>query len=200
MEIFNNRIKRTTINISIIIFISLLMFIFQPQSNHLFSYDYIYINQGEWWRIISNSFCHTNLPHFLMNCLGLIVITTLFIKTFKESSIWPLFIFSSIFISFCIYFIEAENIRYVGLSGVLHALFAYGVCRDCLRKDRWGYILACALLIKLASEQYFGASQTTRELINASVLVNAHLYGAISGATFTMLNFSKKTLFNNFFK
>lgn len=187
MEIFNNRIKRTTINTSIIICISLLMLIFQPHSDYLFAYDYKEIHQGEWWRIISNSFCHTNLPHFLMNSLGLIVITALFIKTFKESSIWPLFIFSSIFISFCIYFIEAENIRYVGLSGVLHSFFAYGVCRDCLRKERWGYILGSALIIKLVNEQYFGASQATTELINASVLINAHFYGAIAGVAFFIL-------------
>ena len=192
MEIFNNRIKRTTINISIIIFISLLMFIFQPHSDYLFAYDYREIQQGEWWRIISNSFCHTNLPHFLMNCLGLITITILFIKTFKQSSIWPLFIFSSIFISFCIYFIEAENMRYVGLSGVLHGFFAYGVCRDCLRKDRWGYILGGALIMKLVSEQYIGSSLATIELINAPVLVNAHFYGAIAGLLFFILKDARK--------
>ena len=179
--------KKLIINITIIICISLFMFIFQPHSDYLFAYEYREIQQGEWWRFISNSFCHTNLPHFLMNSLGLIVITALFIKTFKEASIWPLFIFSSIFISFCIYFIEAENIRYVGLSGVLHGFFAYGVCRDCLRRDRWGYILAGALIAKLISEQYFGSSQAATELINAPVLVNAHFYGAIAGVVFFIL-------------
>ncbi|WP_413701511.1 rhombosortase [Psychromonas sp. KJ10-10] len=86
-----------------------------------------------------------------------------------------------------LFYLEPEIIWYVGFSGVLHALFSYAVAHDVQQKSKWGAILGIALIIKILYEQVYGAQQSTIELIDAPVLVNAHLYGAIAGIVFYCL-------------
>ena len=119
-----------------------------------------------------------------MNLAGLVITLGLFIDAFKTIRIFPLIIFSSLFISVCLFFFDKEVIWYVGLSGVLHALFSYGAAQDIAKKDPWGYLLGAGFVIKIIYEQIFGAMQSTVDLIAAEVLINAHLYGAISGLIF----------------
>jgi membrane associated rhomboid family serine protease len=37
------------------------------------------------------------------------------------------------------------------------------------------------VILKVSHEQYFGASQEIADLINASVAIDAHLFGSLSG-------------------
>ena len=122
-----------------------------------------------------------------MNLLGLIITLLLFINTFKPILILPLIIFNSLFIGSALFLFEPEISSYVGLSGVLHGLFSYGVVNDIRKKDNWGYILGTGFMIKIIYEQIFGAQQSTIDLINAPVLVNAHLYGAMAGIVFYVI-------------
>jgi len=122
-----------------------------------------------------------------MNITGLILILFVFIPTFKHTPLFSLFIFNTLFISVCLVFLESHHLTYVGLSGTLHGLFSYAVCRDILRKEKWGELFAVIGIFKIIGEQYFDTAQTTSHLINAPVLVNAHLYGAIAGIFFFIL-------------
>ncbi|MEH6452333.1 MAG: rhombosortase [Psychromonas sp.] len=184
------------IETSLIIVLVVMVYLFEPQSSDLLAYYHTGIAQGELWRVISASFCHTNLNHLLMNLTGLVVTLALFIDTFKKVSIIPLLIFCSIFISVCLFFLEKDVIWYVGLSGVLHGLFAYGIANDIKNKSLWGFILGAGIIIKIIYEQTYGAQQSTINLIEANVLVNAHAYGVIAGTTFylTRLAISKKNI------
>lgn len=172
------------IETSLIILLTLIVYLFEPEAGKLLAYYHNGIAEGEIWRLISATFCHTNFNHLVMNIVGLMITLALFIDLFKTIKIFPIIIFSSLFIGLCLFFFDSEVIWYVGLSGVLHGLFSYGVAADINKKDAWGYLLGTGLIIKIIYEQLFGASQSTVNLIAAEVLVNAHLYGAIAGFIF----------------
>lgn len=172
------------IETALIILIAAVIYLFDPQASQLLAYYHTGIKQFELWRLISATFCHTNFNHLLMNAFGLIITLALFIDTFKVIKIYPIIIFNSLFIGAALFFFEPDVIWYVGLSGVLHGLFSYGVAADISNKDRWGYLLGAGFIIKILYEQIYGAQQSTIDLIGAPVLVNAHLYGAFSGVVF----------------
>jgi membrane associated rhomboid family serine protease len=58
---------------------------------------------------------------------------------------------------------------------------------DIKAKDKTGYLLLLGLLVKVAHEQFYGASTDGIDLIDASVAINAHLWGAVGGAIFSIV-------------
>jgi rhomboid family GlyGly-CTERM serine protease len=177
---------------TLILFVTVVIYLLDPQASQLLAYYHTGIAQFELWRLISATFCHTNFNHLLMNAAGLIITLLLFIDTFKLMKIFPIIIFNSIFIGSALFLLEPQVSWYVGLSGVLHGLFSYGVTNDISNKDRWGYLLGTGFIVKIIYEQMFGAQQATIDLINAPVLVNAHFYGAIAGLIFYVINLTYK--------
>ena len=168
----------------IILTLSTLLFVFQPDSHQWFAYYHSAIEKGQLWRLVTAHFCHTNGYHLLLNGIGLVVVVSLFFDTFKKQRLLPLLLFSAVFISLCLFFIEPTTQGYVGLSGVLHGLFAFGVCDELRKKDKWGVILGIGFIVKIAFEQFNGPAASTESLIGATVLINAHLYGAIAGVVY----------------
>lgn len=180
------------IETALLIFITAVIYLLEPQASQLLAYYHTGIAQFELWRLISATFCHTNFNHLLMNIFGLVITLALFIDTFKLIKIFPIIIFNSVFIGAALFFLEPQIIWYVGLSGVLHGLFSYGIAADINKKDRWGYLLGAGFIIKIIYEQVFGAQQSTIDLIGAPVLVNAHLYGALAGIFFYVIKWNYK--------
>jgi rhomboid family GlyGly-CTERM serine protease len=176
--------RSLTVETAVIIFITLVIYLLQPQASQLLGYYHTGIRQFELWRLISATFCHTNFNHLAVNIAGLMITLALFIDTFKGIRIWPIIVFNSLFIGLALFLLQPETIWYVGLSGVLHGLFSYGVAADIRNKDRWGYLLGGGFMVKIMHEQIYGAAQSTIDLIGAPVLVNAHLYGALAGVIF----------------
>jgi len=172
---------------AIILTLSLLLYFWQSETNAWFAYYHSELAKGQVWRLITAHFCHTNGYHLLMNAIGLVVVTTLFIDTFKKYRLLPLFAFSGAFICFILFFFEKNIQSYVGLSGVLHGLFAFAVCDELKRREKWGMILGLGFICKIMWEQINGPSASTESLIAARVLINAHLYGAISGVIYFLL-------------
>jgi membrane associated rhomboid family serine protease len=58
---------------------------------------------------------------------------------------------------------------------------------DIKTKDKTGYLLFSGVWLKIAYEQFYGASSEVSDLINASVAINAHLWGAVGGLVFTIV-------------
>ncbi|WP_413701512.1 rhomboid family intramembrane serine protease [Psychromonas sp. KJ10-10] len=73
----------------LLIIITLLVYFFEPQSSELLAYYHTGIEQLQFWRLITATFCHTNFYHLAMNLLGLVVTLVLFIDTFKKQSPLP---------------------------------------------------------------------------------------------------------------
>ena len=86
-----------------------------------------------------------------------------------------------------IFYYNPSLTQYVGLSGVLHGIFVFGAIMDILSKDKTGYLLFIGVWLKIAHEQIYGASSGVSDLIEASVAIDAHLWGAVGGLLFTIV-------------
>ncbi|TEW53432.1 rhombosortase [Psychromonas sp. RZ22] len=171
--------------------LSVLLYFLQPQTNQWLAYYHSGIENGQLWRLITGHICHTNLSHLILNSVGLLVTISLFIDSFKNKSLLMSSLFSSLFISICLFIFNPSIEWYMGLSGILHALFSIGVCDELQKNNKWGYILGIGLLLKLLIEQLIGPMHSTELLILANVSIDAHLYGAIAGIIYFLFLLAK---------
>lgn len=149
---------------------------FEPQAS-LVNWHRQAIFDGQWWRILSGNFTHTNFAHLAMNLAGLWVISFIFKPRLY------VFAISLVTLSFAVGLVNfsTEMNSYVGLSAVLHGLFATFATLEALEGRKSSWLLVVGVLAKVGWENTVGASQSTSELIQASVAVESHLIGAISG-------------------
>jgi rhomboid family GlyGly-CTERM serine protease len=87
--------------------------------------------------------------------------------------------------------LNSEINWYVGLSGILHGLFAAGAILYFRRFGVQGAIYLVLLLGKLLWEQLSGPLPGTTELTGVRVIIDAHLYGAIGGLIVTLLWYAR---------
>lgn len=147
----------------------------------LFAYQRDLVDTGQWWRIFTAHFMHSNFIHFVVNIIGLYLLWLLHGEYSTPASFTINTLCLCAGISFCIYVWSPSIIWYVGLSGVLHGIFAWGVVVDIFFKRKTGYLLLFGLIIKLTDENFFSSSQFMSDLIEVSVATDAHLFGAIIG-------------------
>jgi len=170
----------------------------------IFIYHRTLINQGELWRLVTGHVLHTNGFHLLLNLAALIMLWALHGRFYTIKNYCALFVFCALGTSIGIFYSTPPLMQYVGLSGVLHGIFVFGAIMDIVAKDKTGYLLFIGVFVKIAHEQIYGASTDVSDLIEASVAIDAHLWGAVSGLIFTIIyllffNYAliKKKLFNN---
>jgi rhomboid family GlyGly-CTERM serine protease len=72
-------------------------------------------------------------------------------------------------------------IWYVGLSGVLHALFVAGLLGDIREHAALGWLVLLGFAGKIIFEQMYGPLPGSERSAGGPVVVDAHLYGAIAG-------------------
>ncbi|MGF1778061.1 rhombosortase [Vibrio nomapromontoriensis] len=141
------------------------------------------ICNGEWWRIVTGNFSHTNLAHLAMNMAGLIVICYLFRPS--EKALYALLALLSVSVGAGLLLTSLD--AYLGLSGVLHGLFAYWALTEWLSGRKSSVWLVLGVCIKVGWESVFGASASTKDLIAANVATEAHAIGMGAGFTFALL-------------
>nr|WP_245883943.1 rhombosortase [Vibrio albus] len=163
---------------SVLLLISLIITMLQiPALQTVAEWNAALIRQGQWWRILTGNFTHTNLPHMGMNLLALWVMGYLFQPTVK-SFLTTLF-FTSLFVGAAILLSSMQV--YVGLSGALHGIFTYYALSEALSGRKSSWLLVVGVVAKIAWEQLYGASPETASLIGARVAIEAHLAGGIAG-------------------
>ena len=165
----------------IVFTLALLAFIFDAQTADFLIYDRSLIISGEYWRVISGHFFHSNGNHFLLNAAAVTLLWALHGQHYNYKNYLIVFITSAIVCSLGIYWFAINIERYVGLSGVLHGFFVWGALMDIKHKEKTGYLLLIGVIAKIVHEQIYGASADVELLIGASVATDAHLYGAIGG-------------------
>ena len=147
---------------------------------------------GELWRLITGQFLHSNNAHMWMNIAGLALVWALHGDHYRIHHFWVLSITGMLLVGLLVTLFSEYGI-YTGFSGVLHFLLAYGAMIDIKNKDKTGYLLIMGLLAKVAYENVFGAAQSTEQLIEASVAVDAHAFGLVTG--FLLFLVIKKPLY-----
>ncbi|PKH87947.1 rhombosortase [Colwellia sp. Bg11-28] len=193
--------KQHSMLVTIIAILAVLAYLFNDAVSEFFVYQYQLISQGELWRTFTGHFFHTNGIHLLLNLAALALLWALHGHFYNVKSYSLLFITSALTCSTGMYFFSPEIRQYVGLSGVLHGIFVFGAIMDIRHKDKTGYLLFVGVWLKIAHEQFYGASEQVSSLIDANVAVDAHLWGAVGGLLFSScyVLMTKKTIssYNN---
>jgi rhomboid family GlyGly-CTERM serine protease len=177
--------KQHSLLVVLIVLLACSAFIFDDDVSKLFVYQYQLISQGELWRLFTGHFFHTNGFHLLLNLSALILLWALHGQFYSLKSYSLLCISSAMICSLGLFYFSPDIKQYVGLSGVLHGIFIFGAIMDIRHRDKTGYLLFFGVWFKIAHEQYYGASADVANLINATVAIDAHLWGAVGGLLFS---------------
>ena len=172
--------EKRFISAPIIVIISAIV-IFATPLSELFEYNRTLFATGEYWRIITGHFSHSNGYHLMLNLAGVALIWALH-GEYYDSKQYALALFLlALYAGGGLYIFYPQNTLYNGLSGVLHGLIIIGALTDCQKGMKTGYLLFIGVWLKIAWEQYTGPSAELGELIEARVAIEAHLIGAVSG-------------------
>lgn len=166
--------------ISIIIVVSILATV----PNHWLSFDRTLIEGGEWWRLLSGNFVHTNRWHLLINIAGLITTFALFNYHFRGLRGPALLVALCWVVGLGIWCLCPATRWYMGLSGALYGMFCFGAVQ-CIRQcgqERFGWLLLSGVAFKLLQDSFLMPSETVAVLISARVHIESHLIGAVAGA------------------
>lgn len=144
-------------------------------------YDRAAILAGQVWRLLSAHIAHLGWGHLAMNLAGLALIWMLFGRFYTTRQWCAVTLFCMIGISLGLLALQPGVHWYVGLSGVLHGLFVAGALASLAAGYRAELALLGLLIAKLTWEQLHGALPGSADLAGGSVLVDSHLYGAITG-------------------
>lgn len=169
--------------------LAFIAFIFDAQISDLLIYDRNLVTAGEYWRLISAHFFHSNGNHFILNGAAVLLLWALHGQYYNHKNYLVVFMTSAIVCSLGIHWFSLDIALYVGLSGVLHGFFVWGALMDIKHKEKTGYLLLVGVLAKIVHEQIYGASADVALLINAVVATDAHLYGVIGGFLAFLLNY-----------
>jgi len=177
--------KQHSLLVATIALLAIVAYLFHDEVDPLFVYQYQLISQGELWRAFTGHFLHTNGIHLLLNLAALILLWALHGHFYTLKNYSLLFITSALICSTGLFYFSPQIQQYVGLSGVLHGIFVFGAIMDIHHQDKTGYLLFIGVWLKIAHEQFYGASEQVSTLIDANVAIDAHLWGAIGGLLFS---------------
>jgi len=147
-------------------------------------YERAPIAAGELWRLLTGHFVHLSFHHALLNVLGLALMWALFARDYPPRR-WLLICAASIAVIDVGLWLGDSTVQwYVGSSGLLHGIMAAGTLAHLRRRQAEGWILAVFLVAKLCYEQFAGPLPF---VTGATVVVDAHLYGAVGGLAAAVL-------------
>jgi rhomboid family GlyGly-CTERM serine protease len=187
-----------------------------PQSLPNLRYERAALTSGEEWRALTAHMVHLNAAHLLFNLAGLFLLCELLWADMPLRHGFGLLAWSALGVSAMLWWLHPELAWYAGLSGALHGLWAgcalgamHNVrtvadagCKMPTRimperhgpvSGRWsgqacvGAVGFALLLVKMASEVFFGVSPGTAQAIGGPVITVAHFYGASSGVVYLLL-------------
>ena len=164
-----------------IIFISLVLIVCQVFQSELI-FERQKIADGEIWRIMTGNWVHTNIPHLIMNIIGLWLLWMLFNETLTPFMLYLTLFVTNLSIGLALLLLSPELFWYAGLSGSLYGLYITGASVALLNKD---YIGSIPLFILIPSKLVMDLTQDditdfSSTLINAPVATEAHIYGVIA--------------------
>ena len=144
-------------------------------------YERTGLESGELWRLVTGHIVHLGWGHLWPNLLALGLIGGLFNDVLKVRD-WLLVAAGSVAaIDAGLYLFDPALSWYVGLSGLLHGFVAAGTLALLAARQPFGALLGAGLLGKLVFEQLSGPLPFTAAASGGTVIVAAHLYGAVGG-------------------
>ncbi|MCF6193417.1 MAG: rhombosortase, partial [Kangiellaceae bacterium] len=167
---------------------------YEPTSINLLNYQQLAVSDGQWWRIFTSNFCHSNWNHWTLNIVGLWLMDVWY-KPVISLKIRNYLLFFCLFANVALLHAFLNIGWYVGLSGALHGYLLGGAVISYATSKLVNSLIIVIMIIKLFVENTWQINSETSELIGAEVLEEAHLFGAIASLVFSavFLLFYKKT-------
>lgn len=150
-------------------------------------YDAPAIAAGQWWRLLSGNFVHLGWWHLFLNEVGLLVLVLLCPEPLSWGVWLRRLLLLGLGMSLGLYFLVPETRWYVGMSGVIHGLFVLGLGRQVLQKDLIAAGCLAYLVGKIAWEMVSGVPVSDEQALGGRVLVESHLYGALSALIYGLI-------------
>ena len=149
------------------------------------SLETTYIQNNEWWRLITPMFIHFSLTHLVFNCLWIYVLGSKIEQIDGHITFINLVIFSSIISNLAQHFF-GESALFGGLSGVIYGLLGYCMIIEIDTKQE-RYDLPPALYLFMLIWLILGFLGILNLFGFGNVANYAHLGGLISGIIFAMI-------------
>ncbi|MFO7592787.1 MAG: rhombosortase [Pseudomonadota bacterium] len=159
----------------------------------LLRYDRTALAQGEWWRLLTGHVVHLGWSHLLLNLVGLLLVWLLVGEAIRTVGWWLLLLVCAVFICAALWLLYPHLQWYVGLSGLLHGMLFGGAVVLFGVGDKGGALLALLVIVKLLAEQLWGPLPGSEAASGGTVIVEAHLYGALGGGLFVALVWLRPT-------
>ena len=144
--------------------------------------------EHQYWRLWTGHFVHLSWSHLLLNAAGLISLQQLFGNELQECRWLSGAALITLFMSLSWFFSGVESWLglpiydfVVGMSGLLHGLFAVAACLALRNDPVLGVGVLLALTFKSAAEIFMKPSDTVVRLIDMPIAVDMHLYGIVGG-------------------
>ena len=149
------------------------------------SLETTYIQNNEWWRLITPMFIHFSLTHLIFNCLWIYVLGSKIEQIDGHITFINLVIFSSIISNLAQHFF-GQSALFGGLSGVIYGLLGYCMIIEIDTKQE-RYDLPPALYLFMLIWLILGFLGILNLFGFGNVANYAHLGGLISGIIFAMI-------------
>ena len=163
------------------------MAVFQLLDIRMLRYQSNWWGEAEYWRIFTAHWVHANWSHFLLNCTGLVLCVTI------ASPQWSSWRWASYNLCLALAISTLFTLRnpeldwYVGYSGILFGIY-FLAALDLYPRDKMiALLLGAAIVIKVILEQTSEIRVTSEDLIGIPVVVDAHLYGILSGLSIALV-------------
>ena len=149
------------------------------------TFNYTYIEESEWWRLISPIFMHFSIAHLAFNCLWIYVLGEKIEMIDGKITFILIIVISSILSNFFQYYSQGPLV-FGGLSGVVYGLLGFCMIIEMESKfDRYG--LPPALYLFMVIWLILGFIGIL-DLFGFGKIANfAHLGGLVSGILFAMI-------------
>jgi rhomboid family GlyGly-CTERM serine protease len=144
-------------------------------------YERAAVAAGEWWRLLGCHLVHFDARHLALNLAGLGLLWWLYVADARPWQWLFVALAAALAVGAGLYLLAPAVRWYLGLSGVLHGLWAAAVV---FARRRWrleALVSGALLAAKLAAEQIFGPLSGALESA-LPVITVAHFYGAVGGA------------------
>ena len=150
-----------------------------------YSIETTFMQNNEWWRLITPMFIHFSLTHLVFNCLWIYVLGSKIEQIDGHITFINLVIFSSIISNLAQHFF-GESALFGGLSGVIYGLLGYCMIIEIDTKQE-RYDLPPALYLFMLIWLILGFLGILNLFGFGNVANYAHLGGLISGIIFAMI-------------
>ena len=169
---------------------------FPEALNPTLKYSRQAVAEGQFWRLFSAHIVHLNSAHSALNVVSIVLCISIFGA--PKANIKNILAMLALGLSngLGLWFFSPEIEYYVGFSGILHSILVY-VLLTTLNPQPLVYSAALlGLALKLLSEQlaWFN-SFYLQPIIGDAVMVDTHLYRALTGSGCSVDRCPRKTAF-----